>query len=488
MAIDSKHPLYSEFFSDWVTLSDTFRGERVVKDKGSTYLPATSGQTADGMGRENTKGQASYDAYKQRAVFHDVVAEAVNALVGAMWHKPPTIELPAALDPLRERATIRGESLEMLLRRVNEEQLKKGRVGMLLELPEEIVRAPGVLPWIATYEAEQIINWDDGPRDDAALLDTVNLVVLEETEYERTSSFEWELEEKYRVLVLGDTEENEGRNSGAIYQQAVFRDASSTFDEAELVVPKLRNRKLEKIPFVFVNAKDICADPDDPPLLGLAQLALAIYRGEADYRQSLFLQGQDTFVTTGQLQNQTQGVAVRTGAGAHVQLETGGKAEFVGVDSSGIAEQREAIQNDLAEAKQKSAKLFDSRSKQKESGDALRIRVSSETATLNRIALTGAGALQEILRTAAEWVGANPDEVVVVPNTDFAAEEFFSKELSELMAAKNLGAPLSARSIHALCVKRDLTALTYEEELEAIAEEQASTADEVEEPPFSDEE
>ena len=132
----SRHPLYNEFYGDWVTVRDCYRGSRVVKQKGTTYLPATESMHQDGLGPSESGGRA-YSSYKLRANFPDIVNDAVEAMLGVMWHKPPVIELPAIMEPLREMATLKHESLDMLLRRVNEEQLVGGRLGLLLDLPQD---------------------------------------------------------------------------------------------------------------------------------------------------------------------------------------------------------------------------------------------------------------------------------------------------------------------------------------------------------------
>jgi hypothetical protein len=165
------------------------------------------------------------------------------------------------------------------------------------------------------YKAEDIINWDDSSVDELTL-PKLNLVVLNESEYERTEDFGWKFVDKFRVLILGDPALNE--NQG-IYQTGLFRDRTTNFAPTGLAMPNLRGKTLEELPFVFINSKDIVSSPDDPPLLGLARLTLAIYRGEADYRQNLFMQGQDTLVVIG-VADET----FRIGAGATVTLPVGG--------------------------------------------------------------------------------------------------------------------------------------------------------------------
>lgn len=463
MSLTTKHPLFTAFMDDWELCHDSYRGERAVKDQGRKYLPATAGMVADGVTVVGSAGYEAYQAYKTRAVFHEFMSDAVETLLGMMWNKPPTIELPAALEPLREKATQTGEGLEQLLRRINEHQLVTGRLGLLADLPVKVPTGEQPIPYFVLYDAKRIINWDDGKREDGK--DSLNLVVLDETEEERQTDFSWKNVEKYRVLVLGDILSNEPKGA-AVYRAGQIR--GTTFVDSALVEPVIRGQTLDQIPFVFINTKDIVSKPDDPPLVGLARLCMAIYRGEADYRQALFMQGQDTLVVIGGEDDKTY----RVGAGSSIILKQGSDAKFIGVESSGLEEMRSALENDKTLAQQKAGNLVDTRSKAKESGEAMRTRLGAQTATLNQIARTGAYALEQLLRTVAEWVGANPDEVSVEPNLEFETVPMTGKDLVELVSAKNMGAPLSTETIHQNMLARGLTKKTLEEELDAIAEEE----------------
>lgn len=461
MSIDSQHPLYSDFLPDWEICRDSYRGERKVKSEGLKYLPATAGQVADGMKNAAETGFIAYKAYRDRSVFHDFVREAVENFIGMMWNKSPVIELPDALEPMRELATTSDESLEQLLRRINEQQLITGRMGLLLDMPET-PDPERPFPYIATYNTETIINWDDGQRGD--VIESLNLVVLDETEDVRVEDFSWQQKDKFRVLIIGDILENETK---ALYQVGVFDEGTNTFNESQLMAPSIRGNTLDKIPFVFINSKDLVSTPDKPPLLGLATLSMAIYRGEADYRQSLFLQGQDTLVVQGAGEDDNH----RIGAGAALNLPTGGDAKFIGVESSGLEEQRKALENDKMMASNKSGQLIDTRSREVESGEALTTRIAAQTTTLNQIALAGAEGLERLLKIAAEWMGADPELVSVSPNQDFANDPLMGRTLVEYMTAKSLGAPMSLQSVHAIMKEKELTELDFEEEMDLIAEE-----------------
>lgn len=465
MALNSKHPQYAQHQDDWRDCRDAYQGERVVKSRGQVHLPATSGMIADGLDNPNQLGYKAYQAYLTRAVFPDFVSLAVEHFIGMMHSRPPAIELPAQLEAMRESADANGNPIEHLLRRINEQQLVTGRVGLMLDLPRNPDPAQP-LPYIAMYRAETMINWDDGSKQE---LDkpVLNLVVLDESEFTRKADFEWEHKEQYRVLLLGDPAANE---ASGVYRQGLFReDDTLTFNEANLITPSIRGRTLDRIPFEFINSKDTVSSPDSPPLLGLARVCYAIYRGEADYRQNLFMQGQDTLVRIGFVDDDTD---QRTGAGAIIDVPIGGDAKYIGVSANGLAEQGKALENDRAEAAQVAGRLATAKSKAIESGDALQTRVAAAVASLTTIALSSAMGLERLLKTAAVWVGANPDEVKVTPNLEFADSAFDTKSLVELMTAKNLGAPISRKSVHELMQDRGLTQMEYEDEVSEIESEE----------------
>lgn len=458
--IETVHPLYAKHVADWELMDDAYHGQRQVKEKGYKYLPATPGQVIDGL-LHNQTGRKNYLAYKMRARFPEFVSDAVEALLGVMHHKPATIELPDKMMDLMDKATIKGESLQLLLRRINEHQLITGRLGLLADIEDGA--QVGTLPYIALYKAKDIINWDDTQRD-IQQRDRLNLIVLNESRHER-KNLEWRFIRRYRALVLGELDPND---PSEVYQMAVLGEQTNlNLTTANMIVPSVAGQTLTDIPFVVINSRDIVAQPDDPPLLGLANLAMCVYRGEADYRGALFMQGQDTLVIIGGGENEE----IRAGAGAHIDVPMGGDAKYIGTDSKGLKEMRESIVNDRKEAGEQGGKLLDTRGSAIESGEALRIRVGARTASLNQIAMTGAEGLQTILRMIAVWVNADPEKVIVTANMDFADSSVEGRTLVDWMTAKTLGLPWSKESIHRKLQEKDFTEMEYEDEMTAIEAE-----------------
>lgn len=454
MTLSSRHPEYSVAFPDWTLMRDAYKGERVVKARNAVYLPMTSAHIIDGaLTSVQSDGYRAYQAYKQRARFPNFVREAIQMAIGMMHSQPPEITLPKAMQGIRSR---RGESLHTFLRRINTEQLLTGRVGLLADMPLN-PKIGEDTPYLASYLAENIINWDNGAVEEL-VPQKLNLVVLDESENERHSDFSWHKKDKFRVLVLGDSSTNV---ADGVYRQGVFEEIE--FSDSKLSTPVWRGRELDEIPFVIINSCDVTAEVDDPPLLDLGNACMAIYRGEADYRQNLFMQGQDTFVTIGGSFQEDD--SVRVGSGARIDLPQGADAKYVGVNSSGLAEQRESLARLESRASSMGAQTLDTTSRQRESGDSLRIRVAARTADLNQIASAGGEGLEQMLKICAKWMGEDPEEVSVKPNKEFGEMPLTGQTMVEISTARNLGWPISARSMHDLARKRRMTTKTFEEEI-----------------------
>lgn len=437
-------------------MRDCYKGERQVKSKSVVYLPFTASQIQDGAGTTSTApGQIAYESYRKRARFPNYAREAIQMAIGMMHSQPPQIKVPASMEGIKSN---KGEKLPELLRRINTEQLLMGRLGLMADLPTDPI--PGEdLPYLTTYNTERLINWDDG-RVEQLVPQVLNMVVLDESEYERSEGFNWQKDEKYRVLVIGATDENDPRG---IYRQAVFTEGK--FIESKLIAPSLQGTTLEQIPFIIINSCDLQSDVDEPPLLDLGSMSMTIYRSDADYRQNLYMQGQDTLVTVGGAFDDDD--VVRVGAGARIDLPQGADAKYIGVTSSGLSEQKDALLNLEARASSMGAQTLDTTSRERESGDSLRIRVAARTADMNQIVENGAFGLEAILKKVAIWMNENPEEIQIQPNKEFGEMPLTGQTMVEMATARSLGFPISAKSMHDIARKRRMTELTFEEEMAA---------------------
>jgi len=345
----------------------------------NTYLPVPGGflaQWANG-------GRNMWQAYMKRAVFPEIISPAINSMVGIVHKQEWRIELPESMEFIRENATDDGATIEAFSRRITRELLLMGRYIVSVDRP-----ASGGEPYLTGHKAETLINWD------------TNFYVMNESGMYR-NGYGWEEKVKYRVYAIDE--------DGKYYQELV--DESGEPLEVR-VYPETNAGSMNKVPVVVAGPRDITSQVENPPLMGAADSAIAIYRLDADYRHQLYMSGQETLVVNN--------ADAPDSIGPAVVLQISGTTEqpadvfYVSPTCAGIAAHKIAIEDQWEGAAKAGAKLFDSGA-EVESGQARRMRQNAESATLQTIANSSAEMLEMALRNVAEMVGANPDDVVVTP-------------------------------------------------------------------------
>lgn len=416
-----KHPSYCSFEDSWELMRDSVAGEDEVKKKGEKYLPMKTGTAVidDPVSKKRV-----YDLYKTRAEFPEIVAPTIRGAVGVMLGKTATIELPPELEHMRERATLDGLTLEALHRRIGMEVLTTGRYGLLPG-----VDADGV-PYLSGYVAESIINWDSHHG-------VPYYVVLDESgPYRDKETGKWETKCRLRECVVDESgyrarEWEKDERTGEWYPE----------DEVFASTPK--GQTLDFLPFVFVGSLDLTPAPDDVPLYGLAKLAIRIYRLDADFSFSLHMTSEPTPVAIGfddPVSAIKEGAAPKTlGSSVLWLLPSGGDAKYLEFSGPGLQKQSDAIKEAFDRAAQFGAQVIQS-GQSNESGEALKLRAASQTATLTSIAQTTAAGLERALRNVAIWVGADPMKVVVTPNLDFFDRTISAQEIQAMVTAWQAGA------------------------------------------------
>lgn len=420
--ITTEHPDYVRFKASWELMRDSVDGEDDVKAKGEKYLPMKTGTAAI---QDHVARNRVYNLYKTRAEFPEIVAPTIRGAVGVMLAKAAKIDLPPQLEHLRENATSDGLTLDLLHARIATELLTTGRYGLLPSI------APDGTPYLAGYTAESIINWDGN-----------DYVVLDESTVERNrETSEWEVVSRYR-----ECEAYDGAYVSRVFTVAPETKAGISEDE---VAVKPNRAPLDFMPFVFIGSMDLTPEPDDVPLYGLAKLAMRIYRMDADYSFSLHMTSEPTPVAIGFDDPKSaiqEGYAPKTlGSSVLWLLPKGGDAKYLEFSGPGLEKQAEAIQAAYDRAAQYGAQVIQS-GQSAESGEALKLRAASQTATLTTMAKTSAAGIEKALRNLAIWVGADPEAVVVTPNLHFFERNMTPQMITALVQSWQAGA-ISHRTV-----------------------------------------
>jgi hypothetical protein len=435
MAI-SYHPDYTDWSSIWTQMRDTSSGEHAVKAGTTKYLPKTQGQEAD-----KVDGNTDYLAYLMRCVWYDYLRNTQKDSIGLLHREGAAVSLPPAIDSYATEATDDGDDVNMLLRRINEQQLITGRVGLLLDMV-----AGHETPITTIHYAERIVNWDEDGK----------WIVLDESSYVtdvETLNYEWC--ESYKLLAL----DSHGQYFNKVFTQWSAAYLADPVDGDGSTYPEYRGRRLNVIPFTFVNASTLMRDVEQPPLLPLSNACLSIFRGEADYRQTLFMQGFAVLFLKNFKEDELG--RIRIGSGTYIStVGDDADAKFLEVAGRGLGEMRNSQEN----LKKYSSDLgieLQNGSSAAESGKALSTRLTIRTASLETLAVIAASAVSKQIGYLVEWTGVQGD-YSVMPNLDFIEQNESAEELLKMSQAFKSGA-ITQQDYWSWLRAKDFTKLTFEE-------------------------
>lgn len=431
MAVDTVLSELSERLPDYELIRDCVEGQRAIKKKRHKYLPDPDEAEPDEKERE-----ARYKSYLHRAVFYGATGRTLRGLVGLVFDKDPSIEVPDMLDVIREDATGSGQTLDQQAQESLTDVIALGRGGLLTDYPNTsapTTRADAlegnIRPTIVHYKPEDIINWRTRTVGAKVLL---SLVVLRETYIIEDDGFAEVCGLQYRVLRL---------TSEGIYTVEIHRDVESAgLAPVEFYTPKDgKGQPLRVIPFSFMGAENNDPDVDRPPLLDLAELNVAHYRNSADYEESVFVVGQPTPVLAGltkQWVDEALKGRIRFGARGAIPLPVGGSAELLQAEPNTLA--FEAMTHKEQQMIALGAKLIENTGTQQTATEA-----TIDTVMDNSVVGTAARNVSLAYRKALNWawlfmtgeVVDDPEVIDYELSTDYAAKMLTAQDRQQIIQA-----------------------------------------------------
>lgn len=416
MPINSTHVLYSAALPDWEDCRLFYSGEKVVKAHALRFIPKPEKAT-----------EIEYKNYVHRAFFFPAVERTVAGLAGAINRKDPTIEVPDRISHLLDNADSENSSLRQFSKVVLDETFITGRVGLMVDRDE--VGSP---PYLATYKAEDIINW----HYDKKL--GLTRVVLREIYYEEDPSDPFAQQERrmYRVLKLVDGQ----------YVQEVWRHElkDDNFYQEDVIEPTRAGVRLSYIPFVFCNVRSITTKIDKPPLLDLVRKNAEHLRVSADYANSLYFTGNPILWVsgvpktnrpvnqTGKRDHNEPDFQVTVGSTRAIFLPENGKIGFAESMGNGVGPNGKRADDIKLEMSVLGARLLEVQRSGVEAAETAQIRQSGEGATLSNIVTNVSAAIRKVLEMADEWEGGSGEDIEFELNRDFVAVTIDAQLLSSL--------------------------------------------------------
>lgn len=379
-----EHPDYERLKPDWVRIRDCIYGESAVKAKKEVYLPRPGGMTGEYAD--------AYDAYIERAHFPQVCSYALSGALGVIVTKLPEFNVPPQLEYILQDATKDGSTLQQLFLDTVIEILVTGKCPLLVDIVPETNRFKFV-----RYTAESFINWKE---EVVHAQKSLTLAVLQEALPSSSDIFSHDTVDVYRVLTIEDDR----------YVARVFDDAGNELSDF-FTTPVYMGKPIDEIPIFVAGSINNSTDSQPIPLLSVANASIQIYRKEADLANSEFLSCNPTLCMVGASNDDDLPNVV--GSSVMIVLpDPAARIFYTETDTAALSHVKDHIDDLYEEAIRHGVAILDTR-KGVESAEALRIRQSTQSATIYSIYLSALTAIKSGLQLMCKWAGWNVSDVVV---------------------------------------------------------------------------
>lgn len=431
MPVTSKHPDFLKRERDYTLIDDCIEGQRKIKKEGEKYLPRPNPEdTSEG-------NLARYEAYKKRAVFHNVTARTVGNMVGQCFAVEPVPTLPDPMLPWLEDIDGSGVSATQQAKRALGYVVSKSRAFLWVDYPKTAApvsqadaEAGAIRPRIILCHPCEVINWrvmQEGAKV------KLSLVVIRETYIAKDDGFEATFAEQYRVLRL----DGQGK-----YFVEVHRPGDNGMVAVDRVQPlDGQGNPFSEIPATFIGAESNNSEPEKPLMLDIANLNVAHYRNSADYEEAVYMLGQPTPYLAGlsdawvrdHLKN-----GIFLGSRECIPLPQGATAGMLQASPNTLPkeamDQKETLMQALG------AKLVE-KSEVAKTATESGINEASETSILASCCSNVSAAYGAALRWAAQFGNietAEPEKDILYElNTDFAVSRMSPDEVNACLSAYN---------------------------------------------------
>jgi hypothetical protein len=473
MPINTESVAYRKALPGWDRIEDCMEGQAAMVAARGKYLRTVGEQEKD------------FTDYLKSAFFYGGLRRTVQGLRGAITQKDPVVKTPPLLKPLLDDMVPQGRvPLSVLIQRVLDPLLSVGRIGLLVDMPEN--PQPGNRPYVTLRDARDIMDWRTAVVGNDEILTRVVLresLILDNPADMDGPGIEVE---QYRKLELRGTP-GSGKET---YWQSVYRlkprgDEEKPEGNAWVLVDEVQPTRggvpLTRIPFIVLGPQGIQYDVADPPMLDLANANIAHWQLSADYGHTMHLCSSPTAFIEGPLatevQGSTQGMRpqVQFGAGVCLRLMAGAHVGYASPNPAVLTEVRQALGEKKQEMAILGARLLEEPPNTQETATSANLRHSGEQANLASIAKAASTGIEEVLRWIGWWMGTEEtsgdvQDVEIKLNTDFTAAQMSVQDATQLMTMWQSGA-ISYPTFYAALEAGGMTRanVNWQQELAAIA-------------------
>lgn len=386
-------------------ISDCIEGQEAIKARGDVYLPRPDPTNC------TDANFARYEAYKQRAVFYNIISRTLSGMTGLVFQQEPDMLMPDDMSVLKVNIDGAGVGSVQQMRKAFRSVLAYGRAGILTDFPPANEDGSGftrkqlmdgeVQPTITLFMPWQIINWRQSYINGKVML---TQVVICEQIPGVTDGFQQDFTPVWRHLYIDE----EGNCRQSLWVNKGDPEARDTvggakfIQESNFTLTDSVGKPLRFIPFTFIGSETNSPDIDPAPMYDLAVLNIAHYRNSADYEESCFMTGQPTVWASGLTEawiKDVLGGEVRLGSYGGIPLPVNASVGMIQTDPN--TQPFEAMKLKESQMVAIGARLI----RDQGSVERREVEVKNEAASEASLIVTVAQNVEAAYRKALDWCG-----------------------------------------------------------------------------------
>ena len=421
MPVTDLHPSYMDRLSEWTMVSDCLGGRASVIKAGTTYVPMLTGH----------KNIQEYHDYLNRGSWYGALAKTAAAYIGQIYRRVPVVTLTPRLASRERNINNVGDSVHTFTKVATFEVLTKGRYGLMVDVePDSGDRTRNPVPFMVGYNAEAITNWRHRIVNGVRMLDQV--ILREYVDFPAQDGYGSIYRLRYRILEL----DREGYYT-VRYEMHDKDGRMRTVGDPVRPLIQIGGEPIRYIPFYFMGPRNQRAEPEQPPMLAIAEANIAHWRFSVDLAAGLHKTAFPVPYITGiDADNEHKFLISES---VIWLLPVGATCEYLEFHGDGLQSLERAVDRTDHYMAKLGAQMLEDKKRVTETAEALNMRSSGETASLADIAMSCSESFTAALRTMARLVDDDEEKVQITLNTDFEAGGMTSQDLLGLVTARREG-------------------------------------------------
>lgn len=407
------HPDYKYYHPEWTMIRDAIAGERRIKEQGDKYLPPL-----------DVEYGTSYNTYKERAVFVNMVSRTVLGLVGTVFRRPAKIQ--KVDKKFLQNITLKGQSFHTFCKQITMEVCAVGRVGVLVDM------GTTGSPYLTEYVAENILSWRTEVVNGREVLTYVLLrEITDETpilDPSRTSFTNLystgALRARYRVLILDN----------GVYKQRVYSENSTASTPGTLsteyveITPTRNGTPFDFIPMVIIGPLSPTPEVQKSPVVDIATLNIAHFRTSAQLEHGRFYTALPVYYV--QANQGQESAEYHVGPSVVWEVPDGSKPGILEYYGTGLKSLTDSLTEKEEHIAQLGGRIMGIRpAATAESDNIFKMKQANEMSILLNITESVSEGMTQALRWYLDWQRVSIKDVEVRLNQDFKTLQIAAREL-----------------------------------------------------------